>query len=299
MATIKLKPTGNHGFNMFDDLDIATLGDYDHLSTTSSLAKFYDNADNYTSFSGTGFKYQFSGGYLIDVRAGKISHMTVVEHGVTVMSVSGLNVSASKVYDYYVADDRQGALDYLVGGNDTINGTTRADQLYGGKGKDRISAGGGNDTVYGDVGNDVLKGGNGRDFLSGSDGNDVLNGGAGNDRIFGGDGSDVLSGGSGADIFYFDGFLSKDFGRDTIRDFSHGQHDKIGLSAIDADIYESGNQAFHFIHAHAFTETAGEARYHKGAHATYVQLDRDGDGDADIIIGLRGAHTLVASDFIL
>jgi Ca2+-binding RTX toxin-like protein len=75
-------------------------------------------------------------------------------------------------------------------GNDTITGSTNADNLHGGPGDDTINAGGGNDTIYGDSGDDILNGEAGDDtFVAGDvdplytttenagDDNDIMNGG--------------------------------------------------------------------------------------------------------------------------
>jgi uncharacterized protein (TIGR01370 family) len=67
------------------------------------------------------------------------------------------------------------------GGNDIIEGTSRADTLDGGAGNDVITGNGGDDKLYGGTGNDRLVGGAGNDRLDGGIGNDQLQGGAGND----------------------------------------------------------------------------------------------------------------------
>jgi Ca2+-binding RTX toxin-like protein len=77
--------------------------------------------------------------------------------------------------------------------NDTITmdpGLGTRGQLFGGAGRDRLSAGSGNDT---------LNGGGDRDRLSGGNGNDTLNGGPGRDILDGGPGFDTCNGGPGVD----------------------------------------------------------------------------------------------------
>ena len=79
-------------------------------------------------------------------------------------------------------------------GNDTLTGSSVANELRGGDGADMIMGLGGNDTLFGEVGDDILDGGDGNDTLYG--GNDlgfsgvvmgsgqiVRNVGAGNDSI--------------------------------------------------------------------------------------------------------------------
>lgn len=77
-------------------------------------------------------------------------------------------------------------------GNDTLIGSTAADNL---------DLGGGNDSGLGGLGDDTLDGGDGNDFLSGGDGADSLIGSAGADTLVGGAGADTLDGGAGNDLF--------------------------------------------------------------------------------------------------
>lgn len=75
---------------------------------------------------------------------------------------------------------------------------------------------------------DVLFGGKGADVLRGYNGNDDLSGGAGDDILDGGFGDDTLRGGAGRDLF---GFTSRQFGSDTIGDFTLGS-DRIDLRGL-------------------------------------------------------------------
>ncbi len=88
------------------------------------------------------------------------------------------------------------------GGNDSLNGTTNADNIYAFGGADQISAGLGNDTVYAGEGDDWVTSGQGDDLVLGEDGNDNLKGDEGNDLIWGGLGFDTLEGSSGNDNLY-------------------------------------------------------------------------------------------------
>jgi Ca2+-binding RTX toxin-like protein len=299
VAVIKLQVSGKHGFDMAEDLDIRTLGTYDHISHSSTQAKFYDSSTNFTSFSGSGFKYQFSGGFLTDIKGGTISTMKVMDHGVTTISVSHLHASAARAYDFYTANQPTEAVDYFLKGNDTITATRLDDSIRAGMGRDKVTAGAGNDTVWGDGGNDVINGGDGKDYVDGGGGRDLLKAGLGNDKLVGGAGNDVLTGQGGADMFIFSGFYPSDIGRDTITDFSRAQHDKISLAGIDANHSLFDDQAFRFMGTQAFSGYAGEVRYQIKGHDTYVLLDMDGGGTAEITIHLDGAHALNASDFIL
>ena len=200
-------------------------------------------------------------------------------------------------------------------GNDLLSGDANADLIYGGEGHDTLYGNGGADTLHGENGNDQLYGGDGDDLLNAGTGNNRVYGGAGNDTMFslaggdimdGGDGDDLLrsgmgkdtlTGGSGADVFTFDAPTDAGKGAkaDEIRDFSHGEGDKINLSGIDADTGSTGNQAFHFIGSSAFSGTAGELRYAGGL----VAGDVDGDGLADLELTMVGTPSLGAGDFLL
>ena len=142
----------------------------------------------------------------------------------------------------------------------------------------------------------------GNDKLYGEDGEDVLRAGGGNDWLEGGGDRDQLYGGTGTDRFVFrDG----DFGgattatADVIHDFSQAEHDLIRLDFVDADTGLGGDQGFDFIGSSAFTNTAGELRYELISGNTYVMGDTNGDGSADFMIRLDGAHTLTSGDFVI
>ncbi len=116
-------------------------------------------------------------------------------------------------------------------GNDTLNGTNRADVIaalagddtvnalggrdliYGGPGNDTIDAGNGVDVALGGEGNDTILGGNGPDLLRGRTGDDTVDGGDGRDVLFGGWGADTLRGGNGNDRLHA---VAKDGQLDTL-----------------------------------------------------------------------------------
>lgn len=202
MATFATRSLGGKtGFDV-RTIDIDDLFDYDKAEISSTVAKFSDNGKNYTEFLGSGFKYTKDGtGEITDISGGTVTDVDVVVGGVHVFTISGANYSAAKLFDFYVADQYQAALNYILAGNDTISGTNLADYLLGG---------GGDDTIGGNLGNDTIAGGSGADRLNGHEGNDVLNGDAGNDTIFGGNGADKINGGSGNDI------LNGDAGNDVL-----------------------------------------------------------------------------------
>ena len=140
--------------------------------------------------------------------------------------------------------------------NDTLTGTSGANQLHG------------------QDGNDVIKGGGGNDFLDGGNGNDILvssiwdastlDGGAGDDTFKGSGASDVLIGGSGSDT----------------ADFSHMGFVTITLG--DPIPYWAGSEDPHaqFISIENLTGAAGQD----------VLV---GNGESNILRGLAGQDNLI------
>ena len=86
---------------------------------------------------------------------------------------------------------------------------------------------------------------------------------------------------------------------DVITDFVRSHGDRISLSAIDANSVATGNQAFAFIGAAAFTNAPGQLRFEAAGGTTTIFGDVNGDGVADLQIQLGGTISLVASDFVL
>ncbi|SDT14955.1 calcium-binding protein [Pseudomonas oryzae] len=91
-----------------------------------------------------------------------------------------------------------GGVDFLLNGNDTLNGSAGDDEMAGFGGNDTLNGGDGDDELFGDSWE--------WDYDSDSivAGSDVLNGGNGNDWLDGGAGADSMSGGAGDDVFVVD-----------------------------------------------------------------------------------------------
>ena len=134
--------------------------------------------------------------------------------------------------------------------------------------------------------------------LTGNQASNLLSGGAGNDTLIGNGGGDTLTGGSGADRFVFNAVSDSPFGSASsqITDFSHAESDQIDLSAI---VTGAADQHFHFNTGSGFSYQAGELIYTSVGSTTFLQGDIDGDGAADLQIGIRGLVTLQASDLRL
>lgn len=192
---------------------------------------------------------------------------------------------------------------------DRVVGSAYADAIAGMAGNDQLSGGNGNDYLYGQDGNDYLMGMNDHDYLNGGAGNDSLRGGTGSDRLIGGTGADQLIGGSGADrfVFYagdsgrydFDSIIAGD-GAAAFDGVGAAAGDVIDLSAIDANPYLAGNQAFRF----SATLTTGTAQLTENARGdTVLMASTDNDAEAEIVIrivdGAVRATQYAANDFIL
>lgn len=199
-------------------------------------------------------------------------------------------------------EGRHGEIRGLVSGdagNDNLTGGNEGNVLLGGAGNDELYGLGGDDELDGGGGDDLMHGGKGDDLLLGGQGKDHLIGGRDDDTLIGGRQADLLTGNQGADRFVFNNTAESatpSGQRDTITDFQRGL-DLIDISTIDANTTVTGNQAFSFIGAAAFT-APGQIRAVKQGGNTIVQLSNDGDTAAEMVITLRGLYTLEAADFV-
>ena len=162
-------------------------------------------------------------------------------------------------------------------GNDTIDGTEEADEIWAGGGNDSVDARGGEDTVYGQKGNDLILGENGNDpnlqgnagddDVYGEDGDDTVSGNAGQDYLEGNRGDDVLAGGennddidargdlAGQEDFVYGGpgndeINSQDGVKDTIQCGSGTDtvfHDAIDVVAADCENKSTGAPPADFL----------------------------------------------------
>ena len=183
---------------------------------------------------------------------------------------------------------------------ETIFGTDAANTITGTAGADTIYAKMGNDTVYGLEGSDTIYGGTGTDLLYGGAGADILYGNDGWDTLTGGAGADRLYGGAGGDKFQFAALSDSHAGDlDMIMDFASSQGDRILLSAIDANMATSGDQAFKFIGTAAFSHVAGQLHYYQANGDTFIEGDVNGDGLGDFLIAIDATVALTSADFVL
>jgi Ca2+-binding RTX toxin-like protein len=156
-------------------------------------------------------------------------------------------------------------------------------------------------SVYGGAGNDTFAGGPSKDVFVGGGGDDVMYGLGGNDWLEGDGGADTLRGGFGSDLFVYKAATdSTAAARDHIVDFEDTA-DLINLQAIDANSGVAGDQAFTFIGAAAFSQTAGELRVYQSGADFIVEGDTNGDGVADLSIQVTTFNGLGldSADFML
>jgi Ca2+-binding RTX toxin-like protein len=189
-----------------------------------------------------------------------------------------------------------------LNGIENVTGSGYADLLWGDDSVNELRGVGGNDTLKGFGGADSLIGGTGSDTLEGMNGSDTLRGDNGHDSLNGGAGHDDLYGGSGGDSFVW--WATSETGAtpgsaDVIHDFNRPQGDVIDLSAIDADMYAAGNQAFTFIGTAAFSGTPGEVRYYHSGGNTYIEMQIGLFTDVEGVIRLDGIHNPTAGWFDL
>ena len=208
--------------------------------------------------------------------------------------------------DIYVVNSR-GDVVSEVGGNgiDTVNSAVTvslADALhFKGLIENLNLTGNGVINGTGNFQKNLINGNANKNQIAGGGGADTMKAGAGADLLLGQAGKDTETGGLGADRFKLERALdSLAATRDVIKDFSHAQHDRIDLSAIDANSSLTKDQAFTFLGLAGFTGHKGDLHYRfEGPAKTIVEGDINGDKHADFQIELSGHLGLTKLDFIL
>lgn len=126
--------------------------------------------------------------------------------GAHVMNLSGVN--------FVGWNNWSGEFDLIAlngsAGNDTIDGSTMDDQIWGNGGQDILRGGAGSDVITAAEGNDILRGGDWGDRLTGWGGNDTLVGDDdyalrpdaryGDDSLYGGVGDDAMTAAGGFNL---------------------------------------------------------------------------------------------------
>lgn len=273
------------GFRM-DDADLSGVTDYLFQDLTATEARYYDDADNYQSFVGTGFTYDPAG----NLTGGTMTKAITVESGAEHVKFTSFSVDAGDFGSAVLTNDAGTLWSLLLAGNDVIKGGAGHDVLLGNTGNDRIYGNGGNDQLFGEVGNDRLFGG---------DGSDVLIGGLGADYIDGGAGSDMMGGGPGADSFVFSEAPAAMI-VDRILDYRPG-HDAMLLERADfAGIGAAGALAATRFYVGAAAHDASDRIIYNDVTGALL-FDGDGTGaNPAIQFALMGAGLAVtAADFTI
>lgn len=180
---------------------ICGLGGNDTINGLGGNDTIYGGAGNDRINGGTGDD-QLIGEAGADTLNGGVGADTVDYSAASVpltISIDGQANDGARGERDAVATD----VENVVGGsgNDSITGSTAANDLDGGTG---------NDSIIGGAGDDAIDGGTGNDSISGGSGNDAVDGGVGNDSLVGGVGDDVIDGGTGNDT------ISGEIGNDTL-----------------------------------------------------------------------------------
>lgn len=265
----------HNGYAIDDDFyDVVHGGTGNDRFEVLTLQSDYYGDENNDTFLSAGYRNYFNGGSGIDTLSYALQDSSELRgRGVLVDLDQKFAQVGSNRETFTSIENATG-----TGFDDTLKGSSGANDLNGGSG------------------NDILYGRGGNDYLLGGYGSDELRGDSGNDDLVGGRGHDILNGGTGSDYFIFDSIQDSVVGidRDIIQDFYRSEQDRIDLSNIDANTGRSGNQAFHFIGTAGFNGVAGELRY--SGHI--ISGDTNGDGRADFQIDAN-LTKYFASDFIL
>ena len=169
-----------------------------------------------------------------------------------------VNLQTGRGYGGSAEGDTLVSIENVFGSNfnDTLTGTSGANQLHGGEGNDVIKGGGGDDFLDGGNGNDII--------VSSIWGTSTLDGGAGDDTFKGVGHADTIIGGAGSDTV----------------DFSHMSFVTVSLG--DPLPYWAGLETVHgpFISIENLTGTNGQD----------VLV---GNGGSNILRGLGGQDNLI------
>ena len=128
----------------------------------------------------------------------------------------------------------------------------------------------------------------GSDVLIGGSDNDLLIGLKGKDQLTGGRGADLLIGGKGKDTFRYEHVKDSRPGEgksDHLLDF--GRKDRIDLTEVAKQL--------RFIGSDPFTGTAGDVRFDNET----LELDKNGDGTADLALLMPGTESIKSANLIL
>lgn len=142
--------------NPIDQIDLPSMSP---TVATGTFASLTDKNGAVVNLTGSAFTYSLAG-----LTGGTLTGLEMIAPGgASLFSITGLNVLAA---DYVAGFLASGFVDIsLLGDNDKVIGSSKADLMF---------AGGGNDRLFGGGGRDVMGGMDGRDQLTGGAGGDVF-----------------------------------------------------------------------------------------------------------------------------
>ena len=134
--------------------------------------------------------------------------------------------------------------------------------------------------------------------INGTAANDAIVAGNGNDTLNGGVGNDTLAGGDGTDYFVLNAALSTTTNRDTITDFTSGDHILLENAVFKKLLVAGALNTANFVSGVA-VDANDYILYNSGTGVLSYDADGSGKGAA-VQIALIGNHAvLAASDFIV
>jgi Ca2+-binding RTX toxin-like protein len=203
--------TFNHAVGSDVFAQLIGLDDSWSLTSIGPTKAVFEAGDFIVEVTGSGFV--FGSPSAGTITGAKLYQTDLITGNKVMITGTSLAVPFSSLIAGFT-DTNPGTLPFeaLFRGNDSINGSSGDDLMFGGAGVDTMNGGDGNDQMFGDSyygegtsgGADILNGGNGSDFLYGGGGNDSLAGGAEVDYLDGGAGADTMAGGSGDDEYVVD-----------------------------------------------------------------------------------------------
>src|SRR6185312_13211417 len=133
----------------FLNFDLADLGTGTVTSPTTTSFQRVDGAGDHEDFFGTGLTY--TGG---NPTGGTLNHIASTEPGTT-WDLSSFSMTVAAANTFIAGGNAQTFLAAVFTGNDSITGSSSADQLLGYNGNDTLNGLGGLDTLQGGLGNDT------------------------------------------------------------------------------------------------------------------------------------------------
>lgn len=271
-GTISGFGVGGAGILLEDDVGGSQIRNYGLIQSSSDYGVNLTNTNNgqgVISVFNFGTISGGTGAYL-----GSLNADTVVNRGVLLGDVV-LN-SGADTFDGRGSGHVVGAV-YGGLGDDSLFGSSAADEFYGGDDVDDLRGNNGDDVLNGDLGDDVIYGGNDEDTLNGDVGNDSLFGGNGDDELNGGDGDDRMLGNGGSDSLF------GGIGVDTL----------FGLDGDDQLVGSSGNDSIFGGRGDDTLDGGNDADRINGGDGN-DQIE--GGAGVDLLFGNAGADTFVFRD---